>query len=58
MIAVIRSDRAPALGDVRNAKAVVFIDGAEDRKDFSRYLDAAMAAVAKGADVWWELDCG
>jgi hypothetical protein len=50
---IIRADQAPALGDVRNADTVLFATGAEKRKDFSRFLDAAMAAVAKGGEVRW-----
>lgn len=50
---IIYKDRAPAIGDVRNADTVLLATGAETRKDFSRYLDAAMAAVARGADVRW-----
>jgi hypothetical protein len=51
---IISADSAPALGDVRAARATVWIrHGAEARRDWPRYLDALMAAIAHGADVRW-----
>lgn len=50
---------APALGDVRALQPgdIIFIrEGAQQRADWARYLDAISAAVASGADVRWLRD--
>lgn len=54
MIRVIRSDYAPALGDLRVmglGDVIVVEPGATDRKDWARYQDAIGGAVSRGAEV-------
>ncbi|WP_330478660.1 hypothetical protein OG301_26645 [Streptomyces platensis] len=54
MIRVIRSDYAPALGDLRVmglGDVIVIQPGAAQRKDWSRYQDAIGGAVSRGAEV-------
>lgn len=49
-------DGAVPLGDLRAAAIgdTVFLrEGASQRSDWARYLDAIAAAVARGADVRW-----
>ncbi|MFF4610340.1 hypothetical protein ACFY1Q_11815 [Streptomyces albidoflavus] len=54
MIRVIRSDYAPALGDLRVmglGDIIVVQPGATSRRDWPRYQDAIGQAVARGAEV-------
>lgn len=47
---------APALGDVRamgEGDTLWLFQGAEKRKDWSRYTDAIGGAVSRGADARW-----
>jgi hypothetical protein len=53
MPAVISKEAATPLGDVRSADHIILRQGAAERVDFGRYLDAIAAAIAKGADVQW-----
>jgi hypothetical protein len=50
----IRSDYAPALGDLRVmglGDVIVIRRDASQRRDWPRYLEAITAAVARGAEV-------
>ncbi|CAD80130.1 gp5 [Streptomyces phage phiBT1] len=50
-------DYAPALGDVRErlpGDTVYIKEGATERRDWGRYLDALSVAITRGASVvWW-----
>jgi hypothetical protein len=54
VIRIIRSDYAPALGDLRAmglGDVIVVQPGATERKDWGRYLDAIGGAVTRGAEI-------
>jgi len=50
-------DAAPALGDVRErlpGDTIYLKPGATERRDWGRYADALIQAIARGASVvWW-----
>lgn len=53
---LIDKNSAPALGDVRllgKGDSIFLRKGWTERRDGSRYADAVMAAVTRGADVRW-----
>ncbi|GAB2572598.1 hypothetical protein GCM10027168_01780 [Streptomyces capparidis] len=53
---MVTADAAPALGDMRRmgrGDTVWLTPGAERRADWSRCVDAATAALMRGADVRW-----
>jgi len=53
---VISKESAPAIGDIRSCgpgDTIVLRDGATERKDFPRVVDAIGVAITRGADVRW-----
>lgn len=53
---LIDKDSAPALGDIRllgKGDSIFLRNGWTSRRDGTRYADAVMSAVMRGADVRW-----